>query len=231
MLQSLRVTGHATTVPATPAELAELAAATGQSPLPASLITRGGTLWFLAGDGAARRLIALVPDSTPNSPPPPGSPRRITLDGQACTAFISPLTPAAAAALRAAVPELAPRPCGLRTTAGFGDRLGLATPGHVAALRRADPERRIGPIFAQQSIRENARTGRTPQGVLDDATWGALAVGWTHGVGADADHLKQPADVDLCVAAGYSFFTIDPGDHVQNQAAKLSGAELRRAYE
>src|SRR5215468_1103620 len=38
-------------------------------------------------------------------------------------------------ALRAIFPWLRPRPLGLQTSAGFGDRLGLATPGHIRALR------------------------------------------------------------------------------------------------
>ena len=58
----------------------------------------------------------------------------------------------------------------------MGDRLGLATPGHVRAMQAAG--RGIAPIYAQQSIREMTRTGRTPQQVMDDATWGAFAAGW-----------------------------------------------------
>ena len=45
-----------------------------------------------------------------------------------------PLDPANARALRFALPNLQPAPLGLVTSAGFGDRLGLATPGHVRAL-------------------------------------------------------------------------------------------------
>jgi len=48
---------------------------------------------------------------------------------------------------------------------GFGDRLGLATPGHIAAVRGT----KFAPIFAQQSVRENTRTGRMAQQVMDDA--------------------------------------------------------------
>jgi hypothetical protein len=81
-------------------------------------------------------------------------------------------------------------------------------------------------ILAQQSMRENARTGRNPQGVVDDATWGALQEGWDQGYGADADHLKTPADVDLCVEAGYTFYTIDPGDHVDDLADQADKVEL-----
>ena len=62
----------------------------------------------------------------------------------------------------------------------------------------------LAPIFAQQSIREMERTGRSPREVLDDATWGVFAEGWQEGFGADADHLKTAEDIDACVAAGYS---------------------------
>ena len=128
---------------------------------------------------------------------------------------LGPLTAANAAALRQKLPWLRPRPLGLQTSAGCGDRLGLATPGHIRAVRKAAG---IAPIFAQQSMRENARTGRTPQQVMDDALWGIFQEGWRQPWGADADHLKTTEDVDLCVAAGYTFFTIDPGDHVDNEA-------------
>jgi hypothetical protein len=53
---------------------------------------------------------------------------------------------------------------------------------------------------------------------MDDAMFGVFQEGWQEPWGADADHLKTPADVDLCVAAGYTFFTVDPGDHVDNEA-------------
>src|SRR5512143_3882291 len=68
-----------------------------------------------------------------------------------------------ASALRARLTWLRPLPLGLKTSAGMGDRIGLATPGHVRAVRKA--EGKIAPIFAQQSIREMTRTGRTPQQV------------------------------------------------------------------
>jgi hypothetical protein len=54
--------------------------------------------------------------------------------------------------------------------------------------------------------------------VLDDATWGAFQAGWQDGFGADADHLKTTADIDGCAAAGYTMFTIDPSEHVDNDA-------------
>ena len=53
---------------------------------------------------------------------------------------------------------------GLAPSFGFGDRIGLATPGHVEAMKRSGSG--IAPIFPQQSIREMTRTGRTPGQVM-----------------------------------------------------------------
>jgi tagaturonate epimerase len=144
------------------------------------------------------------------------------------TLLICPPTHANASALRAALPWLNPRPLGLRTSAGCGDRMGLATPGHVRAAQEVGGG--IGMIFAQQSIREMTRTNRTPDDVMDDATWGIFQEGWRKGVGADADHLKTTADIDLCVAAGYTFYTIDPGGHVDPAADTDDEAAIRAKY-
>jgi len=105
-------------------------------------------------------------------------------------------------------------PLGLSPSFGFGDRLGLATPGHIAAVRGT----KFAPIFAQQSVRENARTGRTPQQVMDDAQRALEAAKWDAPWGADADHLKALEDIPPFVEAGYTFFTVDPGEHVDNSA-------------
>src|SRR5690349_14057717 len=105
-------------------------------------------------------------------------------------------------------------PLSLHPSFGFGDRLGLATPGHIAAVRGT----KFAPIFAQQSVRENTRTGRTPQQVMDDARRAVDAAGWDSPWGADADHLKTLEDIPPFVEAGYTFFTVDPGEHVDNAA-------------
>ena len=142
--------------------------------------------------------------------------------------LVGGLVPHNAAALRRHLAWLAPRPLGLQTSAGMGDRLGLATGGHVRAMKAAGQG--IAPIFAQQSIREMTRTGRTPQQVMDDATWGAFGAGWHGVVGADADHLKTPADIDSCLAAGFAFFTIDPSAHVDSAADRDSVAALKEKF-
>ena len=108
-----------------------------------------------------------------------------------------------------------PCPLGLCASFGFGDRLGSATAGHISAVRGTG----LAPVFAQQSVRENLRTGRNPQQVLDDARRAIEAAGWESPWGADADHLKDPSDLPAFVAAGYSLFTVDPGEHVDHAAA------------
>jgi len=111
---------------------------------------------------------------------------------------------------------------------GFGDRIGLATPGHVAAMQRSGGS--ILPIYPQQSIREMTRTQRTPQQVMDDALAGAKAAGWEGLIGADADHLKTPEDVDVTAAVGFTFFTIDPSDEVDQQADDYNESQLREKF-
>jgi hypothetical protein len=115
-------------------------------------------------------------------------------------------------------------PLSLRPSFGFGDRLGLATPGHIAALGRT----KFAPIFAQQSVRENARTRRTPQQVLEDAQRAVEAAKWEAPWGADADHLKTVDDIPAFVKAGYTFFTVDPGAHVDNAADTDSMGVLKK---
>lgn len=140
------------------------------------------------------------------------------------TLLVASLTEQNASALRERLPWLQPQLLGLRTSAGLGDRIGLATPGHVRAVQGCGGK--IAPIFAQQSIREMVRTERTPVQVMDDAMWGVFREGWQGGFGADADHLKTFADIDACFAAGYTFFTIDPGDYVDKRAESANLNEL-----
>lgn len=141
---------------------------------------------------------------------------------------LCPLTADNAAALRSRLSWLNPVPLALKTSFGFGDRMGSATPGHIQALCTADLAGHIAPIFAQQSVRENTRTGRVPQQVLDDAMWGVFQEGWQSPWGADADHVKETADLALFVRAGYTFYTIDPSDHVDNAAQTDSPEALSR---
>src|SRR5437016_7083698 len=122
-----------------------------------------------------------------------------------------------------------PVPLGLKKSFGFGDRLGLATPGHFAAARRFD----FVPIFAQQSIREMERTHRTPQDVVQAATTALRELGYSNAWGADADHLKLPEHVDRTAAAGFCFFTIDPSIYVGKGVLtpEIEGLYMGRRFE
>lgn len=100
----------------------------------------------------------------------------------------------------------------MKTSAGMGDRIGLATPGHVRAVHAVGGG--IAPTFAQQSICEMTHTERIPQQVMDDATWGLFSEGWQIIYDSDADILMTIVDIDSCLAAGFTLFTIDPGAHV-----------------
>ncbi len=149
------------------------------------------------------------------------------IDGH--TLLLGPQNAANATALRNQLSWLKPTTLGLHTSVGLGDRLGLATPGHLRAVRAVGGH--LAPIPAQQSIREMTRTGRTPQQVMDDAMWGIFAEGWRSDFGADADHLKTPADIDSCMAVGYTFYTFDPGEHVDSTTEELSPQELHARWE
>ena len=130
-------------------------------------------------------------------------------------------------ALRLALPFLRPKLTGMTPSVGLGDRLGLATPGHIAA--GADSGFIL--VLAQQSIREMTRTARTAQQVMDEAAFGILQCGYDAGFGSDADHLKTTEDVDVTVAAGFTFFTIDPSAHVDDTVNAASEAELSKRIE
>ncbi|MCL5998767.1 MAG: tagaturonate epimerase family protein [Chloroflexi bacterium] len=181
---------------------------------PASPVAQNGDLFFLVRNGQDKQLAVLsrnMPDAVLKGGAAPSTSHDVTYGGQSVHLAFFVLDAATAAAMRKILGWLQPQTLGLRKSAGCGDRLGLATPGHVQAIRACGA---MAPIFAQQSIREMARTQRSPQQVVDEAMWGVFQEGWHEGYGADADHLKTTEDIDRCVAAGFTFYTFDPGVHV-----------------
>lgn len=201
----------------------ELGQVCGGTVYPRSIVARDGSLYFLIREGERKRLGVLSTSSGAGGFE--GEQRSVDIiGGGASTLTLCPTSYVNAEALRRALPSLIPRPLGLHKSVGCGDRLGLATPGHVRAIRKSSMQ----PIFAQQSIRENSRTGRAPQEVMDDALWGVFQEGWREGFGADADHLKTEEDFDVCAAAGHTFFTVDPSAHVDDAAITDPPDTLRR---
>jgi hypothetical protein len=120
------------------------------------------------------------------------------------------------------------RPISLRkfkTTIGLGDRLGVASTGHIQVVKGYN----VGPVLAQQSIRELTLTGRTFEDVLSDAVWAVFQEGYRGGFGADGDHLKSREEVTLALEAGYTMITLDCSEYI-NDVTGLSEDDVTRLY-
>jgi len=209
--------------------VAEVAERVSANPLSASLrAAKGGLLVLVERQGSREELVLVCSHRDP-------APAWVNLfigdrtESGGVQVWAAPCSPVNIPALQAALPNLRPKPMGMAPSFGFGDRTGLATPGHVKAMN-SDGEDLV-PIFAQQSIREMTRTERTPIEVMADATWGAFRAGWRGPVGADADHLMTPGDVDETVAAGFTFFTIDPSAHVDQRADDYTPAQVDQFFQ
>ena len=139
-----------------------------------------------------------------------------------------PLDHANTALLRKLFPFCAPKPVlsSVRTV-GVGDRLGIATPGHLRVFEKYDAL----PILAQQSIRELTLTGRTFGDVLDCATRAVFREDFQKGYGADGDHLKTDAEVEYALGEGYTMLTLDCSEHIRNDVAGMTAAQVEAAYE
>lgn len=142
-------------------------------------------------------------------------------------AKLCPLTHANRLTLNRLLPYTAPRAFGTQiSTIGLGDRLGIASPGHIQTVRGKD----VRPILAQQSIRELNLTGRNYEEVLDAACYAAFQEGYKDGFGADGDHLKVEADIELALGLGFTMLTLDCSEHIDNTVEELSEADLLAKY-
>jgi tagaturonate epimerase len=115
---------------------------------------------------------------------------------------------------------------GVDITLGLGDRLGLASAGHIRLLKG----KAVFPVLAQQSIRELNLTGRTYEDVLAAASWAVFQEGYTSGFGADGDHLKNPDEVKMAIDIGFTMITLDCSEHIDNTIASLSKQEIDSRY-
>jgi len=142
-------------------------------------------------------------------------------------AKICPLSHENANIIREVFPFTAPvSHKGRAITLGLGDRLGLASPGHIDLIRNYD----IFPVLAQQSIRELTLTGRNFGDVLDSATWAVFQEGYTAGFGADGDHLKTIDEVKMALEQGFSMITLDCSEHIQNNISTLDENAINFLY-
>ena len=141
--------------------------------------------------------------------------------------WFCPLTHENAVLLRKLFPFTAPRPVldDVRTF-GVGDRLGIATPGHLRVFEAYDAI----PVLAQQSIRELNLTGRTYADVLDCVTFAVFREDFQKGFGADGDHLKTDREVEYALSSGYSMITLDCSEQIRNDVAAMTEAQVNEAY-
>jgi hypothetical protein len=116
-----------------------------------------------------------------------------------------------------------PQVLGVRKTFGFGDRLGLAADAHIA-VAAAHPE--FAPVLAQQSAPELANSGRTLPEVMTAAMRGVDRARFRSPWGADADRLRTPQQVEQAAEAGFTYFTIDPGEWIAAGADDLPAGEI-----
>ncbi len=115
---------------------------------------------------------------------------------------------------------------GHKFTMGFGDRLGLATAGHVRAIAGHD----IYPVFAQQSIRELNLTHRTFADIIAAAAFNVFQEGYKGGYGADGDHLKTKEEIKYALGAGCTMVTLDCSEHIDQQAAAYPQEKIDVMY-
>jgi len=111
-------------------------------------------------------------------------------------------------------------------TIGTGDRLGLATPGHLRSVRKFIAR----PVLAQQSIRENSQTGRNFKEVIADAAWSVFQEDYQDGYGADGDHLKSLDEVTLALDAGVSMITLDLSEKLKFEALSMPSEVVQRRF-
>jgi hypothetical protein len=108
----------------------------------------------------------------------------------------------------------------------LGDRLGIASPGHIDLIRNYD----LFPVLAQQSIRELTLTGRTLSDVLDCATWAVFQEGYAPGFGADGDHVKTAAEVLMTLDSGYTMITLDCSEYIRGDVLSLDDDAVSELY-
>jgi tagaturonate epimerase len=181
-----------------------------------------GCIYLLTRKGTDKKLVITTRDSVSL---PSGFEGQKSVEG-AIRFLVCDLTAANAAALRHALPFTRPVLLGKQNSFGFGDRLGNAGAAHLRSLESSG----FLPVLAQQSIRELDRTGRTALEVMDAATWAVFQENYTAGFGSDADHLKTFKDIDRMMEAGYTMYTIDPSDYVDNRVVDMDEPALAQAY-
>jgi hypothetical protein len=149
-----------------------------------------------------------------------------------------PLSHKNAERLRKALPYTAPSPLAdIDATFGVGDRLGIASVGHIRLFKKLDDAAvrkgtyTFAPVFAQQSVREITLCDRTYEDVLDSASWAVFQENFRKPWGADGDHLKTADWVKKTLKLGFTMITADVSDYIRGEYASLDEKEILSLYE
>ena len=115
---------------------ARLGHAVGLSVYPRSIVGCQGLIHCLGRRGRDK-LLCVAAQAEPKGWG--GEPHEVEVESQRLSAVVAPTGQAQAARVREHLPFTSPQLLGLRRSLGCGDRLGLATPGHVRAVREREP--------------------------------------------------------------------------------------------
>ncbi|MBO4394542.1 MAG: hypothetical protein J5800_09380 [Spirochaetales bacterium] len=151
---------------------------------------------------------------------------KVTADGKEWT--LAPLNHANAEKMRALFPWTAPsRILDRDKTMGVGDRLGIATDGHLRVFKKYTE---ITPVLSQQSIRELNLTNRTFADVIDSASFAVFRCGYKTGWGADGDHVKTADEVQYALDSGCTMITLDCSEQIDNTIEHLTKEQVYAKY-
>jgi hypothetical protein len=186
-----------------------------------SINSLGSFVVFMAEDGDETVIITSAQEGI--SGPEPGLKGADIGGGK----YRCSLTHENAEVLRSLFPFTAPvRGLSKPKSFGLGDRLGIATPGHIGLFEKTD----VFPVFAQQSVRELNLTGRGYEDVLDAATFAVFREGYRKGFGADGDHLKTVKDVEYALSLGFTMITLDCSEQIRNGITRDNAPPLAKQY-
>lgn len=113
-----------------------------------------------------------------------------------------------------------------KISVGFGDRLGIASPGHIRLIKKFP----VFPVLAQQSVRELNLTSRSFVDVVAAASWAVFQEGYTKGFGADGDHLKSHDEVKSALESGCTMITLDCSEYIRNDLQNMPESVIREQY-
>ncbi len=189
-----------------------------------SIRKKGNALFFTCRDeGNKSKVVVMVSKTADEFSTFPATPER---EGEYVISR-SGLTHDLAVFLREEFPFTTPVSLkGRNATIGTGDRLGLANPAHIRAVRDYD----IFPVLAQQSIRELNFTGRDYNDVVDAATFAVFQEGFEDGFGFDGDHLKQLEEITMALDCGATMITLDLSEVMNAKAANWPDKQLFEEY-